>query len=170
MDYFLSQVTRKRIGEIAIISPPSAAQGAFIRAVCPKVSTFNQDVIFGHREFSPELALFVYGIKTELKSQDFAWDLIAHKMIGFIILFDWYDEQSFEISKNILDSMIRRLEAPILLAADVRDRPFPVKRQIYQNGVSLEFRRSLTFCSSTDKKSVQNVFASLLNSVVHQIS
>ena len=169
MDYLFRELTTKKIGEIAIVGPQDSAQGPFIRAVCPDISLSQQHIVFGRLECSRDLSLFLYGIKPEEDCFDFSWDLIAHKILGFILLFDWYDEQSFEKSKKILDYLAYRFEAPILLAADVRERPYPVKRHVFQHGVSLELDRNLIFCSTNDSLSVKKTVVSLLNSVTSKL-
>ena len=82
---------------------------------------------------------------------------------------DGEDEQSFENSKNSLDFLTQQFDAPILLAADVRERPYPANRNIFQDGISLDVQRKLTFCSSNDPRSSKKVFISLINSVINKL-
>jgi uncharacterized protein len=169
MDYLFKELTSKKIGEIAIIGPPDSAQEPFIHSICKDVSNSYQDIIFGRLDFARELSLFVYGIRPNDGTLEFSWDLIAQKILGFIVLFDWYDEQSFENSKKILDFLSQQFDAPILLAADVRERPYPTNRNIFQDGISLDVHRKLTFCSSSDPKSSKRIFISLINSVINKL-
>ena len=158
-----------RIGEIAIVGPEGAAKQSFISAVCPQVILTDQDVIFGRLEVSEDLRLFLYGIGSDGQTYDFAWDLLAQKMLGYIVLFDWYDEQSFESSKQILDFLTFRFEAPVIIAADVRDRPYPVSEKIYSPDISLDVNGRLTFCKSGDPRSIRKVVVSLLDSLIARV-
>lgn len=166
MDYLFRELTTRKIGEIAIVGPQYSAQGPFIRSICPNIMHSQQNVLFGSLDCSRDLSLFMYGIKPIDGPYDFSWDLIAHKILGFVLLFDWYDEQSFENSKKILDFFGSRFETPILLAADVRERPYPIKRDVFQQGVSLELDRNLIFCSTNDSTSIKRTVVSLLNSIM----
>jgi uncharacterized protein len=166
MDHLFKELFTKKIGEIAIIGPHDSAQGPFIRSICPSITHSQQNILFGNLDCSNDLSLFMYGIKPQDDSFNFSWELIANKLLGFVLLFDWYDEESFESSKKILDFFGSRVEAPILLAADVRERPYPVKQDLFQHGVSLELNRNLIFCSTNDSQSVKQTVISLLNSVI----
>ena len=169
MDYLFRELTRKKIGEIAIVGPSDSAQVPFIHALCKNVTTSYKDIIVGRLEFAREVSLLIYGLRLTSDITDFSWDLLARKLLGFVILFDWYDEQSFEKAKIFLDLLSQQFDASIMIAADVRERPYPSNKKIFQEGISLDVQRKLTFCSSNDPKSVKKVLIALINSVISQL-
>lgn len=160
---------KRRIGEIAIVGPKGSAKQPFIQSICQDVHITDQDIIFGSLKISSDLYLFLYGIGTNGRAYDFAWDLVAQKILGYIVLFDWYDEQSFKRSKQLLDFITFRFDAPVIIAADVRDRPYPVNEKIYRPNISLTAKDRLTFCKSDDSKSTKRVVISLLDTLIAQL-
>lgn len=160
----------QHIGEIAIIGPTGSAKYHFIHSLCRKPIITDHDIIFGRFDVNPELSLFLYGIGYEYEQVNFAWDLVANKILGYIVLFDWYNDQSFKVAQNILDFLTAEFDAPITVAADVFDRPFPVQTSIFRPSISLSHQTQFTFCRSNNPASVKKVVVSLLDMLINRLS
>jgi len=164
-----TQTEMHRIGEIVVIGPTSSAKYHFIHSLCKRPVITEYDIIYGRMEINSELALFVYGMGYEQNHLNFAWDLVAHKILGYIVLFDWYDEQSFKVAQNILD-FLTEFEAPIIVAADVANKPYPIPTIAFRPSISISHQTHFTFCQSNQKESVKKVVVSLLDMVISRIS
>ncbi len=160
----------QRIGEIVIVGPPGSAKYEFINSLCNDVVITDQDVIFGRLPVSRELLLFLYGVGYNGKNFDFAWDLIAPKMLGCIILFDWYNLQSYEGANRILDFLTQQFSSPLVLAADVRGNPYPIEEDLFKAGISLASHVRFLFYRSTDATGMRRATVSLLDTLIDAAS
>ncbi|MBN2413300.1 hypothetical protein JXQ31_16595 [candidate division KSB1 bacterium] len=125
----------------------------------------DQDIIFGNLEIENNFNLFLYGISSNGSQNNIAWDLIARKMLGYIIVFYWFDEKSFETAKKNIDFLSTRFDAPMIIAADIMDKPIPVKKSIVNPFISLSNKDKFTFFNSTSADSVKSVLISLIDVV-----
>lgn len=154
----------RRIGEILLIGPRGAGKADFIRALCEDVELDSRTMYFGRLSISDQLALHFYGIHAGKNIPDFPWDLLAQKMLGFIVLFHWYSPDSFEEAKYITDFFISRYQAPLVVAANVSGRDdFSVPERIYRGGIDIISEGKFTFCNTDDPPSVRGVVVDLID-------
>jgi signal recognition particle receptor subunit beta len=154
------------IGEMIIVGPPGSARNEFISALCKNAVLTDQDMIFGRMPISKDLLLFLYGVGYDGKNIDFAWDLIAPKALGCIVLFDWYSQQSLADAKKILDFLTYRFSFPLVVAADVRNDQFPVMEKYLEAGMSISKQARLCFFRSSDAASIRQAVISLLDMLI----
>ncbi len=169
MENYLYHETQ-RIGEIVIVGPPGSAKYEFISSLCKDVVITDQDVIFGRLPVNRDILLFLYGVGYNGKNFDFAWDLIAPKMLGCIILFDWYNQQSYEGASRILDFLTQQFSAPLVLAADVRSNPYPIKEDMFKAGISLAPHVDFFFYRSSDANGIRRATVSVLDTLIEAAS
>jgi hypothetical protein len=163
----LLQNTEKRIGEILVIGSSNSSHDSFLYSICPRVMKSDQDIIFGQLQIEQDLSLFLYGISSNGGQNKVAWDLIARKMLGYIIVFDWFDHASYDIARKNIDFIGQRFEAPLIIAADIKDKPLPVKKAIIDPYISFSGREKFTFCNSASVTSIKSVFASLIDIAIN---
>lgn len=159
----LMQNTEKKIGEILIIGSSNSSHDSFLYSTCPRVMKSDQDIIFGELKIEQDLSLFLYGVSSNGGHDKIAWDIIARKMLGYIIVFDWFDKTSFEIAKKNIDYLGQRFEAPLVIAADIKEKPLPVKKTIVDPCISFSGKEKFTFCNSKSVSSIKSVFATLVD-------
>ena len=162
---FETKNTTQKIGEILIIGSPDSSQSSFLYYTCPKVMKSDQDIMFGQLEIEQNFKLFLYGISSNGSQNNIAWDLIARKMLGYIIVFYWFDEKSFETAKKNIDFISSRFDTPLIIAADIMDKPLPVKKSIVNPFISLSNKEKFTFFNSSSPESVKSVLSSLIDVV-----
>ena len=155
----------QKVGEVLIIGPPGANHRKLLTTVCPRPQKSEQNMEFGRMEIDSDLALFLYAITYNQKKPAIAWDLIARKMLGVIIMFNWADQESLQAAKHILDFFNAKFEAPCVLAADVPHGALPVNKKIAFPYISLSPREKFLFCNSNSGKSMKLTLATLINLV-----
>jgi len=164
LDFEAEKVTQK-IGEILVIGSSNSSQSSFLYYTCPKVMKSDQDIMFGQLEIEQNLHLFLYGISSNGAKNNIAWDLIDRKMLGYIIVFNWFDEKSYELAKKNIDFLHIRFDAPLIIAADIIDKSLPIKKTIINPFISLSNKDKFTFFNSTSAGSVKSVLSSLIDVV-----
>ena len=102
--------TIPRIGEIVVISCSNSDNWSFLHAVCDNYETTDQNAILGHLAINEDLYLYLYGINSNGNLKEFAWDLIVHKMLGYIILYDWSSEDALSSTLETIDYLTKSIE------------------------------------------------------------
>lgn len=153
----------QKIGEVLIIGPPGANHKKLLTTVCPHSQKSEQNMEFGRMEIDSDLALFLYAITYNRKKPAIAWDLIARKMLGIIVMFNWADQESLDTAKRILDFFNTKFDAPCVLAADVPNGPLPVNKKIAFPFISFSPKEKFLFCNSNSEKSMKLTLATLIS-------
>ncbi len=150
-----------KVGEILVVGSSGTSHPNILHAVCDQVMKSDQEILFGKLGIGPELTLFLYAITSNRNKATIAWDLIARKMIGSIIVFDWNNTESFENAKHNLSLFNRKFDAPCILAADVKNNPLPVNPKIVNPFVSLSPKEKFKFFNGRNPKSIKSLLISL---------
>lgn len=168
----LSEMTSvvPKIGEIVVVGSSNSSHWSFLRTVCDQCEITNQNVVLGQIKINEELFLYLYGMNANNGVvQNFAWDLLSQKMLGYVALFDWYDYVSFPKTLQILDYLSQRIEAPLVVAADVKDNTFPISEKIFARGIPISSNSLFTFCRSVDAQSAKTVLRILIDIIIERI-
>ena len=155
-----------RIGEIVVVTCSHSNHWSFLRTVCDNCEMTNQQVVLGQTKINDELYLYLYGINANGDIQDFAWDLIVNKMLGYIVLFDWYDYDTFAHTLKTIDFLTERIDAPLVVAADVHDQNLPIAPTMFEYGIPISPQGRFSFCSSGDRKSVMAILRTLVEMLI----
>jgi signal recognition particle receptor subunit beta len=158
-----------RIGEIAIVGPNNEEKRLFIQSVCDKVELATDNITFGRLLINDQLMLHLYGVAVQPSSQPVAWDLLARKMLGYIVLFPWNDSESFERVKPILDHLTSRYDAAMVVAAHVANGHQPVPREFYEGGIPLTAEGKFLFCDVRNPESVRKILLTLIDSLIEKM-
>ncbi len=155
-----------RIAEIAVIGSGRNLRDTFIQAVCQKLELTNDNVTFGRLPINDQLVLHLYGLASQPNGQTPAWDLIAKKMLGYVVLFSWQDAESLERLKPIIDFLASRYETPLVVAAHLAGKPQPVPPALFDNGIALTASGKFTFCDVRNPSSARKTLATLIDSLI----
>ncbi len=158
-----------RIGEIAIVSPDREAKDRFIQTACQDIEMNGEEISFGRLQIDEQLTLHLYGITATADSGSYSWDLLFKKMLGYVMVFDWFAEDGLDRVTDLLDLLTARYEAPLVIAADVNDKALPVAEAFVNGGIPLGREASLVFCRGSDRKSVRRVLATLIDTVLARL-
>ena len=165
MNRNINKFDASTIGEIVVIGFKEVSNEAFISAVCNDMQKDNE-VIFGRLPIDSHLTLHIYGLNITGEISNFDLDMVAQKIIGYIILYDWNDLNSLERAKDIVQYLYEKWTAPCLIAANVGNNDFPVSTHVFQNGISLSPSIKFTFFSQSDIDSIKDVYTALLDKVI----
>jgi signal recognition particle receptor subunit beta len=155
-----------RIAEIAVIGAGHKERDVFIQSVCQKLELTNDNVTFGRLHINDQLVLHLYGIAAQPNGQAPAWDLIARKMLGYIVLFPWQNAEAFERLKPIVDYLSSRYDAPIVVAAHISGARQPVPPALSEEGIALTSEGKLTFCDVRNPASARKILVMLIDSLL----
>lgn len=155
-----------KIGEIVLVSCSNSNHWSFLRTVCDNCEMTDQNVVLGQTQINEELCLYLYGINANGNIRDFAWDLLVNKMLGYVILFDWYDYDSFSHTLKTIDFLTDRIDAPMVIAADVRDQAFPIAATMFEEGIPISSQGRFAYCRSADPVSVKSVLRMLFDMLI----
>jgi hypothetical protein len=158
-----------RIGEIAIVGPDSEEKRLFIQAICQKLDLETENITFGRLPINDQLVLHLYGISIQPNSQPFGWDLIAKKVLGYIVLFPWRNPESLEKVKPLLDHLTSRYDAPLVVAAHVPNGSQPVPSQLYEGGIPLTISGKFMFCDVSKPASARKILLALTDSIIDKL-
>lgn len=161
--------TTQRTAELVVLGPSFTLQKRFLTHLCNEVVLTKENCAFGRTRISNELELYFYGLGEGEKSQDFAWDLVAGKMLGFFLLFNWFDGASFQKALETADELSRRFDAHGVIAGDLAENLVPVNEKLAGYGFSLSERLYFALWNSAGKDSSRGLMRLLVDAVMMHI-
>jgi hypothetical protein len=157
---------RNKIGEIIILGPSGHYIPIFLKSICKSVIITKHNIHFGRYSANHDLHLHLYGMSIPKSISDYEWDLFANKIIGSIFIFDWFDNHSLEKSKYFIQFLSHKFNSPMVLAADVLDKAYPVKDIFIKTGIQLSNHCNFNFYKDNNLASVKNIMVSLLDIII----
>ncbi len=158
-----------RIGEVIVFGTSSLESENFIRAICEKVEKKDELLCFGHLMINEQLQLHLYGISQPGITDKIAWSLITPKVLGCILLFNWYQYNELKQILILLDHLNENIALPLIIAGNVVDKPYPVSEPLFQGGIALNSNEKLIFYRTDDFKSCRNALISLIDIVSDKV-
>lgn len=159
-----------RIGEIAVLGPGHEEKQLFIRAVCGRLELTDKNITFGRFPINDQLVLHLYGVTLQSEPQAVAWDLLAKKCLGYIVLFPWQDVKSFDRLKPVLDMLAAKYEAAMIVAAQTPEPNRPVPPSLFENSIALTAEGKFMFCDVRRPAGARKVLLALIESLLEKIA
>ncbi|MDZ7315347.1 MAG: hypothetical protein ONA69_03355 [candidate division KSB1 bacterium] len=159
----------QRTAEIVVLGPSFALQKRLLTHLCNEVVLTRENCAFGRTRISNELELYFYGLGESDKSKDFAWDLVADKILGFFLLFNWFDGASFQKAMETADELSRRFDAHGVIAGDLAENLVPVNEKLIGYGFSLSERVYFSLWNSAGKASSRALMRLLVDAVMSHL-
>lgn len=159
-----------RIGEIAVLGPGNEEKKLFIQAVCGRLELTNDNITFGRFAINDQLVLHLYGVALQSEAQTVAWDLLAKKCLGYIVLFPWKDPGALDRFKPMLDILAAKYEATMVVAANMAEGDRALPPALFENSISLTAAGKLMFCDTRRPASARKVLLALIDSLLEKIS
>jgi len=157
-----------RIGEIAVVAPNASDKRLFIRGASDSVNHVNERLAFGTCNINTQLTLHLYGITITPAKADIAWDFIAHRLLGYIVLFQWGDSESFRSIQPTVDELTSTQDTALITAGYAR-QPINSLSPVFEKGVPIDRNGALTFCNLEDRASIKTTLLALIEKVINQI-
>lgn len=159
-----------RIGEVVVFGTSSQETENFIEAVCQNVVQKDKNICFGSLEVNDQLVLYLYGITIGNQLENIAWDMFSNKVLGYLVVFNWYQQESLAWVLHLLDFLTQLMRAPLVVAANVAEQGFPIPEMLIQNGITLNPQEKLVFCQKYDPQSCKKTMIMLLDIVIDNVS
>ncbi|MFQ5602595.1 MAG: hypothetical protein ACE5HS_04945 [bacterium] len=159
-----------RIGEIAIVGPGKESKQEFIEAVCDEIDVITDNLIFGRLQINDQLVIHLYGLELTDRELNPSWDLVSKKLLGYVVLFNWNESESYSDVKATIDSLVSRYKIPFVVAGILQNKQKMVPDKFMHVELNLAEHVQLTFCKVSDPKSVRQVLIMLINSVIDKIN
>ncbi|AXY67993.1 ATP/GTP-binding protein [Thermosynechococcus sichuanensis E542] len=126
------------IMRIVVTGPVGAGKSTFIRSIS-EIETVDTDrkatdetaqlkpkttvaMDFGRLQFSPNMALHLYGTPGQERF-DFMWDILIRKAHAFILLVSSHRPQDFRAARRVSAFMRHRTKVPMVIGCTHVDRP-----------------------------------------------
>jgi signal recognition particle receptor subunit beta len=139
----------------------------FIEKVCHEIIPADDDIAFGRFTANPDLLLLLYGLEIHDRVDEIRWDIIARKILGAVILFNWADDTSTAKSRQIIEYLDSHYSFPAIVAANVSYSPMMKQNEILTCDLSLSASKSFVFYRADDPVSIKNVMTVLINNIIH---
>jgi len=123
---------------------------------------------FGRISIDPELVLYLFGTPGQDRF-DFMWEILGEGMLGYVLLVDATDRESFLEARGILDAFRRMARVPFVVAFNRHDEPDASDETYLRDMLDLAGDTQVVRCDATDKDSVKNVLLALLFAVLDEI-
>ncbi len=169
MSIFSIQKDSQRIGEVVVAGPSVTLQKRLITHLCHEVVLTSNNTVFGRSKITDELQLFYYGIGEKENYADFAWDIIAPKMLGYVLVFNWYDGNAFQEIQHLADKLWHKVDCHGIVVGDVADSFLTLDSRIYEHGFSLSSKVHFTMWDSSVKSSAKHVMKILVESIINHL-
>lgn len=159
-----------RIGEIAVLGPGLNNKYEFIKVICDEVVVKTDKLIFGRLQINEQLIIHLYGLNLDAQKVNPAWDLVSKKLLGYVVLFNWNNPDSYSDAKSIVDTLAARYKIPIVIAANLQNGKSDIPPQLVNAELNLSPQAELMFCRLSDPASIKHVLVTLINSVINTMN
>ena len=160
-----------RIGELTVFSSQNDSHQKFIKNICNKIEIISNDICIGRLPISGQLMLQFYGINMK-DVNNYSFDLLSPKVLGYIFLFNWDDKDSIEPIREMIDHLSTNFRSPIIVAAMVNNYDdLSVPKKFYEpEGFLLDSLARFTFCDLNDISALKKIIASLINIILNRMA
>ncbi len=158
-----------RIGEIVVIGASLQSESQFIKTICQKIEQKNHSVSLGELKIGEQLLLYLYGVSAVKPINEAAWPLLSAKILGYIIIFDWYQPQAIPTVRKILDFLNENYPAPIVLAGNLNGQQDDSEGKLLAQHISFSNDEKLCFCRTSDERSCNDAVITLLDILIGKL-
>jgi uncharacterized protein len=126
---------------------------------------------FGRITFRDGASLFLFGTPGQQRFE-VMWEVLAHGMIGFIVLVDGSDERSSRDADRILQKFLAYADVPCVVGVthlDVADRPRELVLETIRSDMSLPPGTKVVPCDVRKKEDVKELILHTLLGVLDRL-
>jgi len=156
----------QRMAEIVVVGPEGDGKGAFLHSFCPILHETEAGILLGEMPINRELVLYCYGIGYDCS---FAWDLVGRKMLGYLLCFNWFDEEAYAACREMVTFASSSFAAPFVIAADHGLQPLPVPESAVRPHIALSSSARFLFYQGHKPASVRKVVTTLLDLLLEKL-
>ena len=119
---------------------------------------------FGRITIDEDLVLYLFGTPGQERF-DFMWDLLSEGILGYIVMVDSSDAESFAQARKILE-FFEPVDVPFVVAANKQDIKGALNLSEIKRRLTLTDSVQVLSCVASEKESVKKVLLSLLYEVM----
>ena len=168
MSFLAIQKDTQRIGELVVVGSSFSLEKRFITHLCQDVVITNKNMAFGRSILTDDLQLFFYGLGETEQNKQFAWELVAPKMLGYILICNWFDGQEFAQIQKMADELEQSLDAHGIIVGDMGSAP-SLPPSVIEEGFSLSKTQTFALWNSSSKWDARNIVRILIDSIIHHM-
>lgn len=160
-----------RVGEILIVGPKSVNKEVFLKRLCDRVEIQEKGIQVGWLSLDNEMLLQCYGIHWTRFAKSYAWELLAAKALGVIVLFDWDRPETVQTAEEIVEYFQENFAIPILTASNIDEKSTEkIAVQAYRGGLPLDKNSRFTLYQLDQSDSIRQLIVDLININLEQMS
>lgn len=167
--------------KIVIVGDLGSGKTEFIRSASeidivttdPSVIAKNDDapaisMDFGRVAITDDLVLYLFAAPGQRRF-DFMWQILAEGMLGFIVMVDSTQPETFQVAKSMLETFRGYAPTPYVIAANKQDKPGAWNVDDLRVALRLEEMVKILPCVATDSDSVRKVILELMYSILEEM-
>jgi len=160
-----------RVGEILIVGPKSVKKEVFLKRLCDRVEIQEKGIQVGWLSLDNEMLLQCYGIHWNRFAKSYAWELLAAKALGVIVLFDWDRPETVQTAEEIVEYFQENFAIPILTASNIDENSTEkIAVRAYRGGLPLDKNSRFTLYQLDQSDSIRQLIVDLVNINLEQMS
>ncbi len=160
-----------RVGEILIVGPKSVKKETLLQELCDRVELQEKGIQAGWLSLDDEMLLQFYGIHWSRFAKSYAWELLATKALGIIVLFDWERPETVQTAEEITEYFQENFEIPIIIASNVDENSTSqIAIRAYRGGLPLDKTSRFTLYQLNHLDSIRQLVVDLVNINLEQMS
>lgn len=154
-----------RIGEVAVISPQEDNTNIFIKSICTDVQNSNDNISIGRLKINEQLMLHFYGITIEKDVNSISWHLLSTKVLGFVVIFNWDNENSLEKITKILNFFSANYTTPLIIVANINDKNnIPLPFNVFEaKGINIESKSRFFFSEISNPSDSKKIITTIID-------
>jgi len=156
----------QRMAEIVVVGPAGEGKHAFLHSFCPILHETGAGILLGELPINRELVLYCYGIGYDCS---FAWDLVGRKMLGYLLCFNWFNEETYAACREMVTFASSSFATPFVVAADHGLQPLPVPESAVRPHIPLSSSARFLFYQGHKPASVRKVVTTLLDLLLEKM-
>ena len=159
----LAAKVEQRTGEIFVFGSAPDLRDRFISSICPEVRRTDIGFTFGQLRINEGLDLFLYGLEF---SHDYAWELMARKMVAFLALVRWQERESIRYAGRVIDFMRGLFDPLFLICAEFDEESTPLHPQVKDGEINISTAGRLLFYSPDHADSQKRIMRRLFELLI----
>jgi hypothetical protein len=156
----------QKAAEIVVVGPKGTQLPAVLHALCHDARETDSGLMIAFLPVTSELTLYLYGVSD---IERFAWDLVGRKMLGYVVIFDWFNPDTFHECCRFIDLASANFSAPFIVAADHGMQPLPVPENALRPDIALSPLSRFVFFQSHKPASVRKVLVTLMDVLLEKL-
>lgn len=158
----------KSVSEITVLSTERVVSGDTPGGDCGQHGETTVAMDFGRITITDDIVLYLFGTPGQERFS-FMWETLSEGMLGFVVMVDASDAESFESARSVIEFFRTMSDVPYVVAANRAGADAPGGFSALRASLGLTAGVPLLAVDARDRASVKGVLLGLLNCVLESI-